>query len=109
MHQHAEVHCWSFGKVKFIVGICVGRKPIAPVDLLPIGFENGESLIALGNTFASHLDDLQVSLIDPDTPLKKTFADFLRHDLRRNVENTSVQLIKSLVTKIFEVVLINLG
>src|ERR1700682_304929 len=106
--QHSEMRRLSLGEVQYIIRVRVSRKPVAPVNLLPVSFKDGKPLVTFGHAFTRHFDDLQVSLIYPDAALEKTLADLLWQNLRADLKDISVQLIKTFFSSVLEVVLLDL-
>src|SRR5438309_5752070 len=45
-HRHSHMNAWAFLEIQNVIGIDVGRKPIAPVDILAVAFKVRELLIA---------------------------------------------------------------
>src|SRR5262249_35726374 len=96
-------------KHELIVGIGVGRKPVAAIDVLPVRFELGKALISFGHALAFDFHDLQVLVINPDAAQKEAFTNFLGHYLGLDVEHIGINCINVLVALIRKVILNNLA
>src|SRR4029079_5263734 len=92
-------------KVQYVICTRVGRKPVAPINLLAPGFKDWEPLFAFWNTLATYLYDLEILLVYPNTSLKEAFALLFRHYLRFNIEHEGIQLVNVFIPGVGEVVL----
>src|SRR5438876_10800665 len=81
--EHANMNGISLGEDQVVVRGCICRKPVAPVNLFAIGFEERKALVAFRYSLSAHFNDLQVARVHPNPTLKVPVFGLLRigHDL----------------------------